>query len=126
MIDKKRDGSKTVIVRGKDICRRVAEDSRDKGGLREVFLHLAAMLHEMRENRWEEEGKKKKKRLSVWRFPHPCFPVVGVPQFIPLLLLLLSRLRAPCPADSSDHVNSSGVLFMKERREDMERTLAES
>lgn len=42
MIDKERDGSKTVIVKGKEFSKRAAEDSRDKDG---VFLHLAAMLH---------------------------------------------------------------------------------
>lgn len=45
VIDKKREGSKVVIVRGKEFSKRAAEDSRDKDGLREVFLHLAAMLH---------------------------------------------------------------------------------
>lgn len=42
MIDKERDGSETVIARGK---KRAAEDSREKDGSREAFLHLAAMLH---------------------------------------------------------------------------------
>lgn len=42
MIDKERDGSKTVIVRGKQFSKRAGEDSRDCG-LWEVFLHLAAM-----------------------------------------------------------------------------------
>lgn len=47
VIDKERDGSKKVclIVRGKEFSKRAAEDSRDKDRLREVFLHLAAMLH---------------------------------------------------------------------------------
>lgn len=45
VIDKETDGSKTVITRGKEFSKRAAKDPRDEDGLREVFLHLAAMLH---------------------------------------------------------------------------------
>lgn len=45
MIDKERGGSKMVTIREKEFSKRAPADSRDKDRLREVFLHLAAMLH---------------------------------------------------------------------------------
>lgn len=45
MIDKESEGSKMVIVRGEEFSKRAVEDLREKDGLREVFLHLAVMLH---------------------------------------------------------------------------------
>lgn len=124
VIDKKREGSKTVIVRGKEFTKRAMEGSREKrrvvGG---VFYTLQPCYI-----RPEGTGGRKKegKRLSVWRFHIPA-----------LLLLACFSLSCCCcrccfflvcfpsPAADSAHVISSSVLFMKEKREDMKRTLAE-
>lgn len=54
-------------------------------------------------------------RLSVWRFL----------LLLACLSMFLFFVCFPSPAAKLDHVKSSIVIFMKERREDAERTLAE-
>lgn len=86
-----------------------------------MFLHLAVMLH------WiiERTGgrNKEKKRLSVWRFHISAFPLLARLN-ISFLFCFYDVLAISCRLHG--HVNSGIVLFMKERREDMERALAES
>lgn len=43
---KRTDGTGVISISGKE-----AEDSKEKDGLQEVFLHLAVMPEEMREKR---------------------------------------------------------------------------
>lgn len=48
VVDKEREGSKSVIVKRKEFSKREAEDSRENAGCKDFFLfflHLAVMLH---------------------------------------------------------------------------------
>ena len=72
----------------------------------------------------EQVGGTRKKEVKCL-FPLPCFLALGVPQSIFLLLPLRSCMLA-ISCSTPDHVNSSFGLFMKGRREDMEKTLAEN
>lgn len=112
---------------------RAADDFRgEKGDLREVFLHLSAMLHQIAESRWEEEqegGKKKEVKcffFSTWRFHMPAWPLPASldPSFFCRGRLLV--FFSASPAASSGRVNICGLLFMEAGPEDMERTLGES
>ena len=50
--DERRTAAKRVLSKEKMCAKKQQEDSRGgKGGLLEVFLHPAVVLHEMRENR---------------------------------------------------------------------------
>lgn len=48
--DKRTDGTGVISISGKEFREKAAEDSKEHDGLQEVFLHLAAMPEEMREN----------------------------------------------------------------------------
>ena len=115
VIDKERDGSKTVIARGKK--KEQLKTRGRKTGCRRCFYisQRCCIRSERAGGRKKDKGRKKNKKSEVkclaFFFPsHPCFPALGVPQSISLLF--------PPPfscarAISCSRVNSSGVLFMK-------------
>lgn len=50
VMDKRTGGTGVISISGKEFREKAAEDSKEKDGLQEVFLHLAVMPEEMREN----------------------------------------------------------------------------
>lgn len=110
VVDKEREGSKSVIVKGKEFSKEKRK-TRGKMQVAKTFFFFFYILQWccIRSQRTGERTERKKE-VKCLVFPHPSSLALGVSQSI---FLCICDLAISCSLP--DHVNSSSVLFMNEK-----------
>lgn len=120
VVDKEREGSKSVIVKGKEFSKEKRK-TRGKMQVAKTFFFFFTSCSDVALDRREQvRGPRGKKRLSVW-----CSHILALLLLVCLNLSSSASVILPSPAAFLTMLIAAAYYLWTKRQEDMETTLAE-